>query len=65
MHNNDGLDDSHNWLSEGTFPVHEARKIIAMYSNQADYVLEYAQTTGKTADDLLSDVRMLLQNSFR
>ena len=65
MHNNDGLDDSHNWLSEGTFHVHEARKIIAMYSNQADYVLEYAQTTGKSANDLLADVRLLAQSPFR
>lgn len=65
MHNNDGSCDSHNWLSEGTFQVHEARKIIAMYSNQADYVLEYAQTTGKSANDLLDDVRLLRQNPFR
>ena len=65
MHNNDGSDDSHNWLFDGTFDVHEARKIVAMYSNQADYVLEYAQTTGKSADDLLADVRLLRQDPFR
>lgn len=65
MHNNNGLEDSHNWLSEGTFPVDQARKIIAMYSNQADYVLEYSQTSKKTADDLLADARLLQPDLFR
>ena len=58
LHSNDGKSDSHAWLHEGTLDVEQTRKIIGMYSNQADIVLEYAHTKGKSAKDLLSDAAL-------
>ena len=58
LHSNDGESDRHDWLGKGTLDVERTRKIIATYSNQADIVLEYAHTKGKSAKDLLSDAAL-------
>lgn len=65
MHNNDGREDKHNWLDDGTMDMSIVQKILSMYSNQADFVLEYAKTAGKTARDLLCDAALLAPESFR
>ena len=59
LHNNDGYHDSHAWLRDGTMNVERALQIIAQYGKRADLILEYGDTNGKTADDLLHDVRLL------
>lgn len=59
LHSNDGREDAHAWLHEGTLDVSAMLKIVAPYGNRADLVLEYANTEGKTAEDLLRDVSLL------
>lgn len=59
VHNNDGHEDLHNWLQDGTMDMVNTRKIISMYSNQADYVLEYAGIGDRSAQDLLRDAMFM------
>lgn len=56
LHDNDGREDSHLWLSEGTLDLPAVQKLLRTYSEQKDIVLEYGDTEGKTSRRLLDDV---------
>jgi sugar phosphate isomerase/epimerase len=60
LHNNDGLEDSHGWLSEGTMDADHALSLIRDHAKCRDLVLEYGSMQGKTARDLMRDVSRAL-----
>ena len=59
IHNNNGLEDQHMWIEDGTMDIDNALKTIWKYSKESDFILEYGDTEGKAADHLLRDVDML------
>lgn len=61
LHNNDGLDDSHNWLDEGTMDIDNALSLINEHAEFHDMVLEYGSMQGKTVRDLIRDVSRILK----
>ena len=65
LHNNDGHDDLHSWIHDGTMDMANTRKIISMYSNQADFVLEYAGMENRSAKDLLRDAVFMTEGLRR
>jgi sugar phosphate isomerase/epimerase len=60
LHNNDGSDDSHDWLDEGTMDVEHALSLIRDHTKCSDLVLEYGSLQGKTLQDLMRDVSRIL-----
>ncbi len=60
LHNNDGLEDSHDWMDEGTMDVDHALSLIRDHSEFRDMVLEYGSMHGKTSRDLMRDVCRVL-----
>lgn len=61
LHNNDGLEDSHDWLCEGTMDIDLALSLIREHAEIRDMVLEYGSVQGKTSRDLMRDVGRVLQ----
>jgi sugar phosphate isomerase/epimerase len=61
LHNNDGLEDSHDWLCEGTMDMDHALFLIRKHAKSRDMVLEYGSMQGKTSRDLMRDVSRILQ----
>lgn len=59
MHNNDGCEDLHAWLEDGTMDIASALKIMGKYCKNSDLILEYGDTKGKTSDDLLRDAKLV------
>ena len=60
VHNNFGLDDSHNWLDEGTMNIDNILSMIREHAEFHDMVLEYGSMQGKTSRDLMRDVSRIL-----
>lgn len=60
LHNNDGMEDSHNWLDEGTMDIDNALSLIREHAKLNDMVLEYGSMQGKTSRDLMRDVSRIL-----
>ncbi len=60
LHNNNGLEDSHDWLSDGTMDMDHALSLIRDHAEFRDMVLEYGSMHGKTSRDLMQDVSRVL-----
>lgn len=63
IHNNNGTDDSHSTIDDGTFDYKEFCKLYKKYTPNADLVIEYIDVNGLTADKLLSDIEYLDKNT--
>lgn len=64
LHNNDGRQDSHEWLFEGTMDAEKTLRLLRRHTPCDEAVLEYGGLAGHTADDLCFDierVRALLE----
>lgn len=59
LHNNNGMEDQHNWIHEGTMDIRRMMKIIRSSGEEPDLILEYGDTHGKNTSDLLDDLNSL------
>ena len=61
LHNNNGKEDSHNWLSEGTMDIKTSLDMIRKHTPVRDMVLEYGSMQGKTVQSLIRDITLVHQ----
>lgn len=59
VHNNNGQEDQHAWMVDGTMDMGNVLEIIRKYSRDSDLILEYSDTKGRSTNDLLRDVELL------
>lgn len=57
LHNNNGIDDSHHRLLDGTLDIEKFMFLYRRYTPTADLTLEYGDQYGITTSDLISDIR--------
>ena len=63
LHNNNGFEDQHNWIHEGSMDINGMMKIIRSSDEEPELILEYGDTRGKSASDLLKDLNSLQQRT--
>lgn len=61
LHNNDGKNDTHNRINDGTFDLNVFAFCYKKYTPNADLVIEYIEIPGLTADLLLEDLKLLIE----
>lgn len=59
FHNNNGIEDQHNRMSDGTFSFETFSKVYKKYTPSANIVLEYEPHTKLGQEDLLKDLHNL------
>ncbi len=59
LHNNDGKNDTHNRINDGTFDLNVFASCYKKYTPHANLVIEYIEIPGLTADLLLEDLKLL------
>ena len=61
LHNNDGKNDTHNRINDGTFDLNIFSSCYKKYTPSANLVIEYIEIPGLTADLLIKDLRQLIK----
>ena len=56
LHNNNGREDSHDWLFAGTMDAEAALALLRRHTTRAEAVLEYGSLAGHTAEALCFDI---------
>ena len=59
FHNNDGRDDTHCRITDGTLDYTEVMRLYRRYTPNADITLEYGDNHGITCDDVIEDLRTI------
>lgn len=59
LHNNNGIDDSHHRLLDGTLDAEKFMELYRRYTPEADLTLEYGDQYGITANDVIDDIRWI------
>ena len=59
FHNNDGRDDTHCRITDGTLDYMEVMRLYRRYTPKADLTLEYGDQYGITANDVIDDIRWI------
>lgn len=57
LHNNNGHEDSHHRLLDGTLDAEQFMTLYRRYTPEADLTLEYSDQYGITASDVIEDIR--------
>lgn len=59
FHNNDGRDDTHCRITDGTLDYTVVMRLYRRYTPNADITLEYGDNHGITCDDVIEDLRTI------
>lgn len=62
FHNNDGIKDQHNRITDGTFSFENFAPLYHKYTPKCNVVLEYEPHTRLSQEELLADIRSLRNN---
>jgi sugar phosphate isomerase/epimerase len=60
LHNNNGIDDTHQTIDNGTFDYNIFIDLYKKYTPQADLVFEYIEIPNLSANKLAEDINYLL-----
>ena len=61
FHNNNGIDDQHNSINDGSIDYDKILELFKKYTPNADIVLEYEPHTSLSNDDLLKQFQYILE----
>lgn len=62
FHNNNGIDDQHNSILDGSIDYSKILGLFKKYTPDADIILEYEPHTGLSNEDLLGQYKYILEN---
>lgn len=61
LHNNDGIEDTHNRIRDGKLNIDDFFRSYKKYTPSADLVIEYGKNCSRYMDDILKDINDIKQ----